>query len=253
MFSTLVMLGDFVLFLGRALQRVPRLWFRWGVFLRHCEYIGLSSAFIVAVAAFFTGAVLGYQLYVAFHQFGAEALVGGALGLAVYRELGPVMASIMVTGRAGAAIAAEIASMRISEQIDALEVMAVNPVEFLVTPRVMAGFLMLPILGLLFSTVATIAGAFVSCTIMDLDSTIFWTQFTRRVDVDELIHCIVKSAAFGVVLTSVACFFGFRAQGGAKGVGLATRITVVASILSILFVDYLLTSILPFGFTWLKL
>jgi phospholipid/cholesterol/gamma-HCH transport system permease protein len=228
------------------------MWKRRGLFLQQCEFIGVSSLGGVMVAAAFMGAVLGYQLYVSFHMFGAEALLGGSVGVSLFRELGPVMTAIMVTGRAGAAMAAEIASMRVSEQIDALEVMAIDPVEYLVTPRVIAGTLMVPLLSVFFCVVGTIAAALVACGVMGLDSPIFWNQFSKVVDPIELVHCLVKGAVFGLVLTWIGCFCGFRVTGGARAVGFAARTTVVASCLTILLSDYGLTSLLPFGFSKLR-
>ncbi len=194
------------------------------------------------------GGVLGYQLYVSFKLFGAEALLGGSVGVSLFRELAPVMAAIMVTGRAGAAMGAEIASMRITEQVDALEVMAVDPVEFLVTPRVLAGLVMLPLLSLFFAAVASLAAAGVACGIMDLDRSTYWAQFAKVVDSIDLVHCVVKGSTFGLFLTWIGCFCGYRASGGARAVGMATRNTVVATCLTILCSDFVLTSFLPFGF-----
>lgn len=245
-------LGDFSIFVADTVRSLSRLWVRRHLLLRHCEFIGVSSWGIIVVAAIFLGAVLGYQLYVAFHYFGAEDLMGASVGLTLYRELAPSMAAIMVTGRAGAAIAAELASMRVSEQIDALEVMAIDPIEYLVTPRVVAGFLMMPLLAMLFCLVASLSAAFVGCGILGLSSATFWYQYARVVDPVEILHCTTKGFWFGGVLTWVACYCGFNARGGAKGVGHATRTTVVASCLAILLVDYILTSLLPFGSTKLK-
>jgi len=245
--SFITILGEFSLFVGETLRAVPSLWKRRALFLEQCEFIGVSSLGITSVAALFMGAVLGYQLFMSLHKFGAEALLGGTVGVALFREMGPVMSAIMVTGRAGAAMAAEISSMRITEQIDALEVMAVDPFEYLVVPRVAAGVLMMPLLAIFFSLVGSVAAAGVACGVMDLQYTIYWHQFWRIVDPVDIGHCLVKSAAFGLVLTWVGCFFGFRAHGGALAVGQATRSTVVMSCLSILLCDYLITSILPFG------
>jgi phospholipid/cholesterol/gamma-HCH transport system permease protein len=239
--------GEFTSFVFAAFSRVDKLWKRRSNFIEQCLFIGVSSLGIVLVAAFFMGAVLGYQLYVSFHLFGAEALLGGTVGVALFRELGPVIGSIMVTGRAGAAMAAQLASMRISEQIDALEVMAVDPVEYLVTPRIIAGIVMMPILIIFFGIVASAASAWIACGVMDMSIATFVQQFRKMVDVIELVHCLVKSAAFGLVLTSVGCFCGFRARGGASAVGYATRTSVVATCLTILLSDYILTSLLPFG------
>jgi phospholipid/cholesterol/gamma-HCH transport system permease protein len=251
--SAISSLGEFTLFFwdaARAGTRLPR---RWGLFLKQCEFIGVSSLGIITVAALFMGGVLGYQLYVSFHIFNAEALLGGTVGVSLFRELAPVMGSIMVTGRAGAAMAAELASMRVSEQIDALEVMAVDPMEYLVLPRILAGLLMMPLLSVYFGVIGSFAAAGVSCGIMDLDPAIYWEQYLRFVDPIDLIHCLSKGATFGLVLTWVGCYFGFHAHGGARSVGLATRSTVVVTCLTILLFDYILTSLLPFGFAYLKI
>jgi phospholipid/cholesterol/gamma-HCH transport system permease protein len=243
-----MVLGDFTLFVGETIRTLPRIWRRRGLFLRQCEFIGVSSTGIILVAALFMGAVLGYQLYVSFHMFGAEALLGGSVGVSLFRELAPVMASIMVTGRAGAAMAAEIATMKITEQVDALEVMAVDPIEYLVTPRVLAGLTMMPLLSVFFAGVGSLASAAIACGVMGLDPSIYWEQYAKVVDRIEITHCLVKGLTFGVVLTWVGCFCGYRAYGGARAVGFATRSTVVATCLTILLSDYVLTSLLPFGF-----
>lgn len=251
--SRISSVGDFTLFFWDTLRATSRLARRWGLFLKQCEFIGVSSMGIITVAGLFMGGVLGYQLYVSFHLFNAEALLGGTVGVSLFRELAPVMGAIMVTGRAGAAMAAELASMRVSEQIDALEVMAVDPLEFLVMPRVLAGLLMMPLLSVYFGVIGSFAASGVACGIMGLDPAIYWEQYIRFVDPIDLVHCIVKGATFGLVLTWVGCFFGFNAYGGARSVGLATRSTVVVTCLTILLFDYILTSLLPFGFAYLKI
>lgn len=246
------LLGEFTVFVGDTLKASRKLWHRRVLFFRHCEFIGVTSTGIILVAALFMGAVLGYQLYVSFKYFGAEALLGGSVGVSLFRELAPVMGAIMVTGRAGAAIAAEIATMKITEQVDALEVMAVDPIEYLVTPRVIAGLLMMPLLSGVFAVVATLAASGVACGVMGMDPSVFWYQFSWVVDRTDIIHCVTKGATFGLAITMVACFCGYRAVGGARAVGFATRSTVVASCLTILFCDYVLTSLLPFGYAKLK-
>jgi phospholipid/cholesterol/gamma-HCH transport system permease protein len=250
--KSILVLGDFTLFGWSTAKASKHFWRRSGLFLKQCEFIGVSSTGIILVAALFLGGVLGYQLYTSFHYFGADALLGGSVGVSLFRELAPVMAAIMVTGRAGAAMAAEIASMRISEQVDALEVMAVNPIEYLVVPRILAGTIMMPILSILFASVASLSGAIVACGVLGLDSPTYWEQFAYIVDRIEIIHCLVKGTVFGLVLTWMGCFCGFRAHGGARAVGMATRTTVVAACLTILLSDYMLTTFLPYGFTKLK-
>lgn len=250
--SAILVLGDFTLFMRDTLLSLRHFWRRRGLFLRQCEQIGVSSLGVTIVAALFMGGVLGYQLFVSFHYFGAEALLGGSVGVALFRELAPVMAAIMVTGQAGAAMAAEIASMRITEQIDALEVMAVDPIEYLVLPRVLAGLFMMPFLSIAFTLVASASSAMIACGVMGLDFSIFWSQYNKVVDAIDIVHCLTKGSVFGLVLTWVGCFCGFRAYGGARAVGFATRSTVVATCLTILLSDYVLTSLLPFGFSKLK-
>jgi phospholipid/cholesterol/gamma-HCH transport system permease protein len=245
--DVLLGLGEFVIFGWLAFKRLSKIWRRWRLFLEQCEFIGFQSLLVVSVAATFMGGVLGYQLYLSLHLFGAEALLGGTIGVSLFRELAPVMAAIMVTGNAGAAMGAELASMRISEQIDALEVMAVDPMEYLVMPRIAAGTLMVPLLGTYFAVVASYAGALVATGIMGLDYAVYWDQYAEVTHPLDLIHCLVKGSFFGLVLTWIGCYYGFHARGGAKSVGYATRTTVVASCLTILFVDYLLTSLLPFS------
>ena len=249
----LISLGDFSIFNWIAIRKVKTLWKRRGLFVKHCESIGVSSLGIIVLSGAFMGGVLGYQLYESFAMFGAQALVGGSVGVALFREMAPVFAAVMVIGRSGAAMAAEIATMRVSEQVDALEVMAVDPMEYLVTPRIMAGFLMVPLLAMVFACVGSVASAGVACGVMGLDGSIYWQQFARWVDAEEMVHILLKSSVFGLCLSSIACFFGFYAQGGAGAVGRATRVTVVVSLLVVLMFDYILTSLLPYRTTMLKI
>jgi phospholipid/cholesterol/gamma-HCH transport system permease protein len=238
-------LGEFVIFLGRTLQSIIHLPRRFGIFVNQCEFIGVSSLGVLSVAAVFIGASLGYQLYKSFELFGAQALAGGTIGVSLFRELAPVIGAIMVTGRAGAGIGAEIASMRVSEQIDALDVMGVNPYEYLVVPRVLAGMAMMPLLAFIFGGIATISGSVIACSVLDLSYPVFWKTFRQWVDWVDLLTCLVKSISFGAALTALGCFFGFRADGGARGVGFSTRSTVVSACLTILFLDYFWTMVLP--------
>lgn len=238
-------MGELTLFTQNTFRSLPKIWKRRGIFLNQCEFVGVSSLGILTVAALFMGAVLGYQLYVSFQLFGAQALVGGTVGVAIFREMAPVIGAIMVTGRAGAAIGAEVASMRVSEQIDALEVMGVNPYEYLVLPRVMAGAIMMPLLAFIFGGIATLAASAIACGVLDLSLPVFWKQFRLWVDHVDMIHCFCKGVTFGICLTLLGCFYGFRAEGGARAVGFSTRSTVVATCLVILLFDYFWTMVLP--------
>jgi phospholipid/cholesterol/gamma-HCH transport system permease protein len=246
-------MGEYALFFVRAMGASRTLWKRRVLFFQHCEFIGVQSLGVCTIAAIFLGSVMGYQLLFTLRMFGADALLGGSIGTSFFRELAPVFAAIMVIGRSGAAIAAEISTMRVSEQIDALEVMAVDPVEFLVTPRIFAGFLMMPVTAVYFALVGSGSAFFIACKVMGLSEATFWARYAKSTDIIDIVHCVLKGATFGLVLSSIACFCGFRAFGGAKAVGSATRNTVVASFLLVLLADYLLTSLLPFGFPPLEI
>lgn len=230
---------------------LPSVFSRRTLFLKQCEYIGVTSTSIVIVAGAFLGAVIGFQFYVGFHWIGAEELMGGTVGVSLFRELASVMTGIMVTGRAGAAMAAEIATMRVSEQVDALEVMAVEPMEYLVAPRVAAGLLTVPILAMIFAGISSLSSAGVACGMMGLSSAIYWDQFKSFVDGIDVLHLIVKALVFGFLLATIACFCGFRTSGGARAVGVATKTTVVATLLAILCSDYIVTALLPDGLSGL--
>ena len=243
--KTIAWLGELTIFTQYTLQSFPKIWKRRGILINQCEFIGVSSLGILFVAAIFMGAVMGYQLYKSFELFGAQALVGGTVGVSIFREMAPVIGAIMVTGRAGAAIGAEIASMRVSEQIDALEVMGVNPYEYLVLPRVLAGAIMMPLLAFIFGGIATLAACAIACGVLDLSFPIFWKEFRMWVDAVDLLHCLMKGISFGSALTLLGSFYGFRASGGARAVGFSTRSTVVASCLTILLLDYFWTMVLP--------
>ena len=238
-------MGELALFSFRLIQSLPRFWYRSSIFINQCEFIGVSSLGILTVAAIFMGAVLGYQLYTSFELFGAQGMVGGTVGVSIFREMAPVIGAIMVTGRAGAAIGAEIASMNVSEQIDALEVMGVNPHEYLVLPRVVAGAAMMPILAFIFGGIATISASVIACSVLGLSYPVFWNTFRQWVDWVDMLHCLVKGITFGFTLTLLGCFYGFRANGGARAVGFSTRSTVVATCLTILLLDYFWTMVLP--------
>lgn len=242
-------LGFFCLHTIRGFAKLPR---RMSNLWIHCLNIGNTSVGIVAVAGVFLGAVIGYQFWISFHRFGFESLLGGSVGVALFRELGPVMTGVMVVGRAGASIAAELATMRINEEIEALEVMGIDAIEYLVTPRILAGFMTVPILGLIFSLVGSASAAGIACGVLDLPFSTFISQYKKFTDGWDVLHCVVKSAVFGVLLAQIACFYGFRARGGAQAVGQATRDTVVTSLLMLLLADYFITSLLPLGLSSLE-
>lgn len=208
------------------------------------EFVGVKSIFIVVLTGAFTGMVLAMQSYNALSRFGAESLVGPTVALSMTRELGPVLTGLMVTGRAGSAMATELGTMRVSEQIDALYTMAVNPVKYLVVPRVVAGTLMLPLLVVIADFVGVIGGYFVAVNLLDINPGVYINRTTEYVDIDDILYGLTKTFVFGLLMSLSACYQGFYATGGAEGVGkCATRAVVTGSVLILVF-DYLLTSLM---------
>ena len=217
--------------------------YRGRLFVEAMEFIGIGSIFLVSLTAVFVGGVLALQLVDGFRDFGAENQTGAVIGLALAREVGPVFAALMVTSRAGSAMTTEIGSMRVTNQIDALVTMAVNPVQYLVVPRLVAGFVMVPVLTMLFNVVGVMGAFFVAVALLGLDPGVFMDRLKWLVDWDDLSQGLIKAMVFGVAVTLIACRQGFYAKGGAAGVGRATNRAVVQSAIAILMLDYLVTSL----------
>ena len=217
--------------------------YRVRLFVEAMEFIGIGSIFLVSLTAVFVGGVLALQLVDGFRDFGAENQTGAVIGLALAREVGPVFAALMVTSRAGSAMTTELGSMRVTNQIDALVTMAVNPVQYLVVPRLVAGFIMVPVLTMLFNIVGVIGAFFVAVTLLGLDPGVFMDRLRWLVDWDDVSQGLIKAMVFGVAVTLIACRQGFYAEGGAAGVGRATNRAVVQSAIAILMLDYLVTSL----------
>ncbi len=211
---------------------------------KQMEFVGVKSIFVVVLTGTFTGMVLALQSYHGFKMFSAESLVGSTVALSMTRELGPVLTSLMVTARAGSAMAAELGTMRVTEQIDALYVMAANPVKHLIVPRVIAGFLMVPLLTVVCDFTGIVGGYFVGVHILNINPGIFIKNIIRLVDLNDIYSGLVKAACFGLILSLVGCYKGFNTRGGAEGVGRATTEAVVLASISILISDYFLTAIM---------
>jgi phospholipid/cholesterol/gamma-HCH transport system permease protein len=211
---------------------------------KQMEFIGVKSAGVVIITGTFTGMVLALQSYYGFRKFSAEGLVGTTVALSMTRELGPVLTSLMVTGRAGSAMAAELGTMRVTEQIDALIVMALNPIKYLVTPRVIASFFMLPILTIISDFVGIVGGWLVGVKLLGINEGAFINKMIKYLDFEDIYNGLAKAACFGVILSVVACYKGFYTKGGAEGVGRSTTESVVIASVSILIADYVLTSLM---------
>ncbi len=237
-------LGMIVGLLGQSLAWLFRPPFRFRLFVESMEFIGVGSIFIVGLTGFFMGAVLGLQLVDGFRQFGAEAQAGSVVGIAMAREIAPVFTALMVSSRAGSAMTTELGSMRVSDQINALITMAVNPIQYLVVPRLVAGILMVPVLNLLFCIIG-MTGAYIVCVwMLGLDPGEFLGRMRWLVDWKDVLQGLIKAAIFGGTISLVACRQGFYATGGAAGVGRATNRAVVHNAVAILALDYLVTALI---------
>jgi phospholipid/cholesterol/gamma-HCH transport system permease protein len=235
--------GEQVLFAGETLAWAVRPPFRVELLLQQAAAIGVGSTFIVAVTGLFAGMVLALQGNYAMRQFGAEGYVGGFVAISLVRELGPVFTALMVTGRSGSAITTELGTMRVTEQIDAMESMAVNPVHYLVVPRVLAATAMMPVLSVVFTGMGYLGGYVIGVYVSYIPPGPFLDHTRSMVDVHDMTHGLTKALIFGAVVSLIATFRGYAATGGARGVGESTTRAVVWSSVAILVFDYLLTFI----------
>lgn len=217
--------------------------------IQQIYYIGARSITIIMLVSLFTGMVLGLQSYHALVQFGAEGSLGTLVSLSLIRELGPVLTAIMITARAGSAITAEIGVQRISEQIDALETMRIDPFRYLVTPRITASIISFPLLTTVFDLIGIIGGYISGVALMGLNAGVYSHSIQAYVDMEDLTNGFVKAIVFAVIVATVCCYQGYfvHMRGdskGAKAVGLATTSAVVISCVLILVSDYVVTSLL---------
>ncbi len=238
-------LGRFGLFLGQdtAWTMVPP--FKAGLLFRRIHFIGFRSLSVIILTGAFTGMVLGLQVFLTLSRFGSEAFLGPAVALSMIRELGPVLSALMVTGRAGSALTAEIGIMRISEQIDALTVMAVNPFRYLIVPVIVAGLITFPLLTAIFDVVGIFGGYLVGVRLLGLSEGTYFGEMQTFVDLKDIMSGFWKSLSFGVIVTWVSAYKGYYTGSGAEGVSRATTQAVVLSSVLILIWDYFMGSVLP--------
>ena len=240
----LAYLGRLGLFLGQGMGLIFVPPFKMRRVMRQIQFIGARSLLVIALTGLFAGMVLGLQGYYTLIRFGSEAYLGSAVALSLITELGPVLSALMVTGRAGSAIAAEIGIMRITEQIDALEVMALNPLRYLVVPNIVAGIIALPLLGALFAVIGIYGGYLVGVPLLGVSSGTYFGSMTDFVTLTDVRNGLYKSLVFGVIITFLCCFKGYHTGYGAEGVSHATTEAVVWSSVAILVLDYFLNSVL---------
>lgn len=218
--------------------------YRYLEIIRHMEFVGNQSVFIIALTGLFTGLALSFQVYLGFKMVNATNLVGPIVALGITRELGPVLTGLIVAARAGGAMAARLGTMRVNEQIDALDVMGVNTRQYLIAPRIWATVICMPLLTAIFDFVAMIGSWFLVVKLVDLDEAIFWDKVKSVLEFRHINEGLFKAAVFGLVFSVVCTYRGFNTTGGAKGVGEATNRGVVTSMVMIIILDYFLSNLI---------
>ncbi len=241
--NTVWRLGIAARFFGLTLLYSATAFRRFRLTSREMFYTGVLSLIIILVAGMFVGMVLGFQGYETLKRYGSESALGSLVALSLVRELGPVLAALLFASRAGSAMTAEIGLMRATEQIDALELMAVNPIARVVGPRFWAGVISMPLLACIFSAMGVFGGYVVGVVAIGVDEGSFWSQMQSAVDFrQDVMNGLIKSLVFGVVVTVIALYEGFDAPPTAEGVSGATTRTVVESSLAVLMLDFVLTA-----------
>jgi len=234
--------------LGKIIKNMfKRPWER-EIFVQQLESIGAKSLPVVSITAAFVGLVFGLQTYIGFHRYigpGSEAYGGPVISLGLSKEFIPILVGLMVTGRVGSSMAAEIGTMRITEQIDALFSLGANPIRYIVVPRTLSCFLMLPCLTLYGDIIGMAAGFFYNVFIMGVNRVIYLKNTLLYLELWDITSGLIKSALFGIIIAIIGCWQGLRAEGGAEGVGRATTRTVVIASICILIVNFFLSKILP--------
>jgi phospholipid/cholesterol/gamma-HCH transport system permease protein len=213
-------------------------------FIKQLAYLGAETTPVVLITSLFSGGVIALQTYSTFHRFNAEFLIGAVVALSMGRELGPVLTALMVVARVGSAMTAQIGTMRITEQIDALEVMGMDPRSYLITPRIVAGTLGVPMLTVLSNIAGIFGGWFVAVKLFGVNEYLFWEKMKDLTELHDFLGGLYKATFFGFIITAVSCYFGFYTRGGTEGVGRATTNSVVASSMLVLISDYFLTAII---------
>ncbi len=235
--------GKLSLFAARSLLGVVTPPFYPRLVVRQLIDIGYYSLPVVGLTAIFTGAVLALQSYTGFSRFSAESSIATVVVLSITRELGPVLAGLMVAGRVGAAMAAEIGTMRVTEQLDALRTLSTNPLRYLVAPRLLAGIIMLPCLVLVADIIGIMGGYLVSVHKLGFNPHVYLSNTFEYLEKDDVVSGLIKASVFGFIVSLMGCYHGYYSRGGAQGVGAATTHAVVTASMLILLLNYLLTGL----------
>ncbi|HXH71838.1 MAG TPA: ABC transporter permease [Mariprofundaceae bacterium] len=234
--------GLYAQMFGRTLRRMASPPWHPRIILQQAEEVGVQSLPVVLLTALFTGMVLALQSYIVFHRFAAESMTGLVVSMSLVRELGPVLVGLMIAGRVGASFAAELGTMRVTEQIDALWTLSTDPIRYLIMPRLLAVTLMMPLLVVIADFIGIYGGYAISIYLLDQNPTVYIENTTIYMELHDFYSGLIKAAFFGVLIGIIGCTEGFSCGGGAEGVGRATTRAVVISCMSILISDYFLTA-----------
>ncbi|AHZ83511.1 ABC transporter permease [Bdellovibrio bacteriovorus] len=236
--------GKIILFFNESVRLIFAKPSRFAEIIRHMEFIGNQSIGIICLTGGFTGLALSLQLYLGFKLFNAVNMVGPTVALGITRELGPVLTGLIVAARAGGAMAARLGTMRVNEQIDALDVMGVNTKQYLVSPRLVAAFICMPLLVAVFDFVAMLGSWFLCVKMVGLDEAVFWQKIADFIEIRHINEGLLKGMVFGIYFALMCTYRGFNTTGGAKGVGEATNQGVVQSMVGIIILDYFATNMI---------
>ncbi len=236
-------IGLFVLFFLKVLYNMVTPPFYFKNILKQMVVIGFYSLPLIAITALFSGMVMTLQIYSGFSQFNAMGTMALIIVLAVVRELGPVFAGLMISARSGSSISAEIGTMRVSEQIDALTTLSVEPMKYLVAPRIWAGILVMPLLVLVADIIGIFGGYFVGTAFLNFPPEPYLYKLVDSIAMKDVVSGMIKGMVFGFIITTIGAFFGYNTKQGAKGVGMATTNAVVISAIMVLLFNYVLTDL----------
>lgn len=238
--------GKACIFFAESVKLIFKRPFRGEEIIKHMEFIGNRSVLIIAMTSIFTGMALAYQIFLGFVKVNATNLVGPTVGMGITRELGPVLTGLLVAARAGGAMAARLGTMRVSEQIDALDVMGIDAKQYLVAPRILAAFIVAPLLCGIFDFVAMLGAHFLCISVLHMDQAVFWDKIQLWLNPGDIYQGLIKAAVFGATFAAVCTNRGFNASGGAKGVGEATNQGVVNSMVLIIILNFFMTNFIRF-------
>ena len=240
--ATLRRVGSVAVFLGRILAQVVPAFAKPRLIVQQIYNAGARSLVIIMLSGLFVGMVLGLQGFDLLQRFGSEDALGVAAALGLLKELGPVVTALLFAGRAGTSLTSEIGLMKATDQLTAMQMMAVDPVRYVVAPRFIGGFIAMPLLNAIFCGIGLYGAQLIGVSLMGVDAGAFWSQMQAAVELDDVVEGVIKSCVFGFACSLIAVFEGYHAEPTAAGVGLATTRTVVASSVLTLLLDYVLTA-----------